>query len=172
MSSACLVFALYLNHMSHPTMFTTSHLMTKRTRNQKKFQYIIMLYGHVLVPLRVTLRLCSLLIFGNLFLFNHKSVHCSFFLLFFCFFLWFPNSLVLSPSFFLTLNIFFYFLIPSHCIFKTQDVFQSFLSLVYHAKISRSLWMLIFVRVISKRQFAIGSFKSSSVEESFKQRTR
>ena len=142
MSSACLVFALYLNHMSHLTMFPTIHLMTKRTRNQTKFRYIIVPYGHVLVPSRVTLRLFSLLIFSNLLLFIHTSVHFSLFLSFFCFFLCFPNSFVLSPSFFLTLKIFLSFLSPPHCIIITQYVFQSFLSLVYHAKISRILWML------------------------------
>ena len=48
-------FALYLNQMSHPTMFLTSHLRTMRKRNQTEFQYISVLYGHVLVTLRVPL---------------------------------------------------------------------------------------------------------------------
>ena len=167
MWSDWLVFVLFLNQMSHTMMFPMRHMMTKRTRNQTKFWYICVLYGHVLVPFR----LCSLLIFGNLFLFNHKSVHCSFFLSFFCFFLWSPISLVLSPSFFLTLNIFFYFLIPPHCIFKTQDVFQSFLSLVYHAKMSRSLLMPISDRMKLKSQFTICFFKTFFVEDTFKQIT-
>ena len=61
MSSDCLVFALYLNHMSHLKMFPTSYLMTNRTRNQKKFRYIIVPYGHIIVPLCVPLQICSLL---------------------------------------------------------------------------------------------------------------
>ena len=40
MSSYCLVFALYLNQMSHLTMFPTSYLMAMRTRNQTEFWYI------------------------------------------------------------------------------------------------------------------------------------
>ena len=53
-------FALYLNQMSHTTMFLTSHLRTIRTRNQTEFQYISVLYGHILVTLRVPLRLFRL----------------------------------------------------------------------------------------------------------------
>ena len=136
--------------MSHPTMFPTSHLMTKKKRNQTKFRYIIVPYGHILVPLRVTLRLCRLLIFRNFLLFIHTSVHFRLFLSFFCFFLQFPNSLVFSPSLFLTLNTFFSFLSPPHCIIMTKYVFQSLLSLVYHAERKRILWMLIFFRVILK----------------------
>ena len=149
MSSVCLVFSLYLNQMSHPTMFPTSNLMKKRKRNQKKCWYIIVPYGHVLVPLSVTLRLCILLVFSNLFLFIHTSVHLSFFLLLFCFFLCFPNSFVLYPMFLLTLKIFLSFLSPTHWIIMTQYIIQSLLGLVYHAKSSRSLCVLIFVRVIS-----------------------
>ena len=171
MSSACLVFDLYLNQMSHPTMFPTSHLMTKRTRNQTKFWYIIVPYGHVFVPSHVTLRIWILMILRNLLIFIHTSVHFSLFLSFFCFFLYFPNSFVFSPSFFLTLQIFLPFLSPPHCIIMTQYVFQSLLSLVYHARTRKSLWMLIVVRVISKFQFMVGFFKPSSVEVSLKQRT-
>ena len=43
-------------------------------------------------------------------------------------------------------------------IIMTEYVFQSFLRFFYHAKISRRLWMLIFVRVRSKIQFKIGFF--------------
>ena len=168
MSSACLVFTLYLNQISHLTMLSTSHLMTKRTRNQTKFRYIIVPYGHVLVTSRVTFRLWSLLIFRNLLLFIHTSIHFSLFLLFFYYFLWFPNLFVFSPRLFLTLKIFLSFLSPPHWIIMTQYVFQYLLSLVYHAKTSRSLWMLIFVRVISKSQFTIGFFKSSSLEDPLK----
>ena len=66
--------------MSHPTMFPTSHLMMKRTSNQTKFRYIIVLYGHVLVPSRVTLRLCSLLIYRIFcFLLIQESISACFF---------------------------------------------------------------------------------------------
>ena len=157
--------------MSHPTMFPTSRLMTNRTRNQTKFWYIIMPYGHVLVPSRVPLRICSLLIFRNLLLFIHTSIHFILFLSLLCFFLCFPNLFVFSPSFYLSLNIFLSLLSPPHCIIMAQYVLQSLLSLVYHAKSSRSLWMLIFFRVRLKSQFTIIFFKSSSVEDSFKQRT-
>ena len=165
MSSACLVFSLYLNQLSHPAMFPTSHLMTKKTRNQTKFWYIIVPHGHVLFPLCVTLWLCILLIFRNLLIYIHKSVHFSLFISFFCFFLWFTNSFVFSPGFFLALNILPSFLRPTHCIIMTKYVFQSLLSLVYHAESSRRLWMHIFVRVRPKSQFTIGFFKSSSVED-------
>ena len=101
----------------------------------------------------------------------HTSINFSLFLSFFCFFLRFPNLFVFSPRLFLTLMIFIYFLIPPHFIIMTQYVFQSLLSLVYHAKISRSLWMHIFVRARLKSHFTIGFFKSSSVEVSFKPRT-
>ena len=159
MSSAYLVFTLCLNQMSHPTMFPTSHLMTKRTRKQTKFRYIIMPYEQVIVSSRVPLQLCRLLIFRNLSIFIHTSIHFSLFLSFFCFFLCFPNSFVFSPSFLLALNIFLSFLSPHHFIIMMQCVFQSLLSLVYHAKSSRILWMLIFVRMISKSQFTIGFLK-------------
>ena len=152
-------------------MFPTSHLMTKRTRNQTKFRYIIVPYGHVLVPSRVLLRLLILLIFRNLLLYIHTSIHFSLFLSFFCFFLCFPNLFVFSPKFLLTLKILHSFLSPPSSIIMIQYIFQSFLSLVYHEKSSRSLWMLIFVGVRSKSQFTIFFFKSSSVEDSFKQRT-
>ena len=155
MSSACLVFVLYLNQMSHPMMFPTSHLMTKRTRNETKFRYIIILYGHVLVPSFVTLLLCHLLIYRKLLLLIHASVHSSLFLLF----LYFLNFFVFYPIFFLTLKIFFSFLSPLHCIIMTQYAFQYLLRLVYHVKISRSLWVLIFVSVISKIHFTIGFFQ-------------
>ena len=158
MSSVWLIFSLYLNHMSHPTMFTTSHLMTMRTRNQTKFRYIFGPKGHVLVPSHVKLRLWILLIFRNLLLLIHTSLHISLFLSFFWFFLCFPKLFVYSPSFFLTLKIFFYFLSSPHYIVMTQYVFQSLIILVYHTKISRSLWMLIFVRVRLKSQFTIGFF--------------
>ena len=36
-SSSFLVFALYLNQISHLSIFPTSHMMTKRTRNQTEF---------------------------------------------------------------------------------------------------------------------------------------
>ena len=144
MSSDCLVFALYLSQMSHPTMFPMSHLMTKRTRNKTKFRYIIVPYGHVLVPSRVPLRIFSLLTFRNLLLLIHLSVRLSLFLSLFCFFLWFTNLFVFSPRFFLKLNIFLSFLSLPNCIIMTQYVFQSLLRLVNHARISRSLWVLIF----------------------------
>ena len=142
MSSACLVFALYPNQMIHTKMFPSSHLMIKRKRNQTKFRYIIVPYGHVLVPSRVTLRICSLLIFRNLLLLIHASVHFSLFLSLFLLLLCFLNSFIFSPRLFLTLRIFLSFLGPLHCIIMTQYVFQSLLSLVYHAKSSRILWMI------------------------------
>ena len=159
MSSACLVFALYLNQISHPTMFPTSRMMTKRTRDQTKFRYIIVPYGHVIVTLHVKLRLCSLLIFRNLLIFIHTSVHFSLFPSFLWFFLCFPNSFVFSIILFLALEYFLSLLSPPHCIIMTQYVFQFLLSLVYHAESSRSLRVLIFVRVISKSQFTIGFFQ-------------
>ena len=55
-----LVFALHLDQMSHPKMFPTSHLRTTRTRNQTKFQYISVPYGHVLITFRVPLRIFQL----------------------------------------------------------------------------------------------------------------
>ena len=155
MSSACLVFDLYLNQMSHPTMLPTSHRMKKRTRNQTQFRYIIVPYGHVLVPLRETLRFCSLLIFRNLFLFIHTIVHFSQFLSLLCFFVCFPNQFVLFLSFFVTLKIFLSVLSPPHFIIMTKYVSKSLLSLFYRVKISRSLWMLISIRVRSKIQFKI-----------------
>ena len=100
----------------------------------------------------------QLIIFRKLLFFIHISVHFRLFISFFCFFLCFPNSLVFSPRFFLTLKIFLSFLSPPHCIIMTQYVFQSLLSLVYHARHSRSLWMLIFVMVILKSPFTIGFF--------------
>ena len=129
MSSAWLVFALYLNQISHPKMFLTSHLRTMRTSNQKKFRYIFVPYGHVLVPLHVPLRICSFLIFMNLLLLIHTSVHFSLFLSFFWFFLCFPKLFVFSLSFFLRLKIFLSFLSTPHCIIMTQYFFLSFLSL-------------------------------------------
>ena len=131
------------------------HLMTMRTRNQTKFLYIFVLYGHVLVSLRVPLRLCSLSIFRNWLLLIHTSVHFSVFLLFLCSFLYFTNSFVLYPSFFLTLKILLSFIIPFHCIIMTQYVLQYLLSLVYHEKSTTSLWMLIFLMVRLKSQFMI-----------------
>ena len=53
-------FALYQNQMSHLTMFPTSHLKMMRTRNQTKSQYISVLYGRVIVTLRVPLRILQL----------------------------------------------------------------------------------------------------------------
>ena len=41
-------------------MFPTIHLRTMRTRNQTKFRYIYVPYGHVLVDLRVPLRILPL----------------------------------------------------------------------------------------------------------------
>ena len=41
-------------------MFLTSNMRTMRTRNQKKFRYILVPYGHVIVPLRVPLRILQL----------------------------------------------------------------------------------------------------------------
>ena len=145
--------------MSHPTMFSTTHLIKKRTMSQTEFWYIIASYGHVILPLCVPLRLCRLLVFKNLLLLIHTITHFSLLFSLLCFFLWFPNSFVFSSSFLLTLNIFISFLNPSHCIIMTQYVFQSLLRLVYHAKISRIMWMLIFVRVILKRQFTIAIFQ-------------
>ena len=124
MSSPWLVFALYLNQTSHLPMFPTSHLMTTRTRNQTKFRYIIGPYGHILVPLRVPLRLCSLLIFRILLLLIHTSVHFSLFLPLFFFFLCFTNSFIFYSSFSLALNILLSFLSPPRCIIMTQYVFQ------------------------------------------------
>ena len=140
-------------------MFPTSHLMTMRTRNQTKFWYIFVPYGHVLVTSRVPLRLCSLLIFKNLLLIIHTSVHLILFISFFWFFLWSPNSFVFSPSFLLELKIFLSFLITPHCIIMTQYVFQYLLSLVYYSEIIRSLWIILIFRVILKRQFTVGFFK-------------
>ena len=137
-------------------MFTTSHKMTTRTRNQTKFRYIFVPYGNVLVPLCVTLRIYSLLIFRNLLLLIHTSVHFSLFFLFLWFFLYFPNFFVFPPIFFLTLKFFLSFLNHTNCIIMTKCIFLFLISLVYHAKSSRSMWMLIFVRVISKSQFTIG----------------
>ena len=114
------------------------------------------MYGHFLVPSRVPFRFCRFLVFGKLLLFINTIVHISLFLLFFWFFLFFPNLLVFSPSFFLMLKIFLFLLSPPYCIIMTQYVFQSFPSLVHHAKISRGLWMHIFVRVQSKSLFPIG----------------
>ena len=158
--------------MSHLTIFQTSHLVTERTENYTKFWYIIVLYGQVLVPLSVTLHICSLLIYRNFLLFIHTSVHFSLCLSFFYFFFCFPNFFVISPRLFFTLKIFLSFLSPPHCTIMTQYAFQSLLRLVFHAKGIWSLWMLILVRVISNIQFTIGFFRSSSVEDSFKQRTR
>ena len=76
----------------------------------------------------------SLLIFRNLLLLIHISVHFSLFLLFFCLFLCFCNFFLFSSSFFLTLNIFLYFLSPLHCITMTQYTYQYLLSLVYREK--------------------------------------
>ena len=112
----------------------------------------------------------SLLILRIFLILIHISIHFSLFILFFCFFLCFPNYLLSYPRLSLKLNIFLSLLIPPHCTIRTQYVFQSFLSLLYHSKISRSLWMLIFFRVRSKSQFTIGFFKSSSVEDSSKPR--
>ena len=56
----------------------------------------------------------------------------------------FNNLFVFSPSFLLELKMFLSFLSPSHCIIITLYVFRSLLSLVYHAKISRSLWIIFF----------------------------
>ena len=134
--------------MIYLTIYLTSHLMTTRTRNQTKFRYIFVPYGYVLVPSRVTLRLRNLLIFRNLLILIHTSVYFIFYILFFCFFFCFTNSFVFSPRFFLMFKIFLYLLIPPHCIIMTQYVFQSFLGLVYYVKSRRSLWMIIFVRVI------------------------
>ena len=55
-----LVFALYLNQMSHLTIFLTSRLRAMRTRNPTKFQYISVPYGHVIVLLRVPLLILQL----------------------------------------------------------------------------------------------------------------
>ena len=158
MLSDCFIFSLYLNQMSHQAMFPTSRLMMKRTRDQTNFWYILVMYGHVLVSSCIPLRLCSLFIFSKLLIFICTSVHFSLLISFFWFFLCFPNSFVFSSSFFLMLNIFPSFLSPHHCIIMMQYVFQSFLSLIYHAKSSRVLWMLIFVRVRPKSQFTIGFF--------------
>ena len=86
MSSACLIFALYLNQISHLKMFLASHLITKRTRNQTTFRYNIVPYVHILVPLRVPLRIFRLLIFRSLLLLINTSVNFSLFISFFCFF--------------------------------------------------------------------------------------
>ena len=276
MSSACLIFALYLNQMSHLTMFLTSNLMTNRTRNEtwrmgmllflrvlhcgfaacwysgsccclfiqlsisdfffrsfasfcsflirssslqasswhwrssslsrvfliasllrliKKYFMQLRIYFNVVwqvlvwflpctwmrwvirryfqqvfwwqrgrgirrnfnilscrvdiffFPLHVPLRLRRLLVFRNLLLLIRTSVHFSLFLLWFWFFLCFPNLFVFSPSFFFTFKILLSFLSHIHCIIITQYVLQSFLILVYHTKRRRSLWMLIIFRV-------------------------
>ena len=55
-----LVFALYLNHMIDPMMFPKIHMRTTRTRNQTKFKYSSVPYGHVLVALRVPFRILQL----------------------------------------------------------------------------------------------------------------
>ena len=118
-----------------------------------------MTYGHVLVPSCVPLRIFGLLIFRNLLLIIHTSVHFSLFLSFFWFFLFIPNSFVFSPILFLTLKIFPSFPSPHRCIIMTKYVFQSLLSLVYYAKVSRSLWLLIFWGLISKSQFTVDFFQ-------------
>ena len=41
-------------------MFLMSHIRTRRTRNQTKDRYNFVLYGHVLVPLHVLLRILQL----------------------------------------------------------------------------------------------------------------
>ena len=97
MSSACSVFALCLNQMSHTEMFPMRHMMTKRTSNQTRFQYIIVPYGHVLVPSHGILWIFKLLIFRNLLLFIHISIHFRLFLSFYLFLLCFPkNNFLLS----------------------------------------------------------------------------
>ena len=119
MSSDWLVFALYLNHMSHPKMFLTIHLRTMRKSNQTNFRYIFVPYGHVIVPLSVILQICILLIFRKLLLLINASVHFRLFLLLLWLLLSFPNSFVLSPSLSLTLKIFLSLLSPPHFIIMT-----------------------------------------------------
>ena len=46
-------FAFHLNHMGHLKMFPTNHLRTMKNRNQTKFKYISVPYGHDIVPLNV-----------------------------------------------------------------------------------------------------------------------
>ena len=160
-----LFFLSYLNHMIHTTMFPTIHLRKSSTRNQMKYRHNFVPYGHILVPLHVTLRLFSLLICRNVLLLIHISVHFNLFLLFFWFFLWFTNFSLLYPSFLFLLNIFLSFLSTPHFSIMMQYVFQSLFSLLYQATISRIPWMLIFVRVGLKRQFKIGFLKLSYVAE-------
>ena len=50
MSSALLVFDLYLNHMSHPTMFLTSYLRKMRTNMDDLLDDITGLVGICLLP--------------------------------------------------------------------------------------------------------------------------
>ena len=103
--------------------------------------------GKVLVPSSFPLRLCSLLIFRKLLILIRKRVHFILFILLLCFFLCFTNAFVLYVRYFLTLNILISFLSSLHCIIMTQNTFQSLLRLIQHAKISRSQWMLLLVRV-------------------------
>ena len=56
---------------------------------------------------------CRFLVFRNLLLLIHTRFHFIFFLLLFWLFLWYPDSFVFFPSFFLTLKI---FLLLPNCI--------------------------------------------------------
>ena len=169
MSIVFLVFALYLNQMSCPTIFPTSHLMTKRMRNQTRFRYILVPYGHVLVPPCVILRICGLLIFRDLFLFIHTSVNFSFFFVLLLLLVISSFGRLLSK---ILIDIEDIHLFPeSSSLYHYDAIILPILSWpCLSREISRSFWALIFVRVRSKSQFTIGFFKSSSVEDSFKQK--
>ena len=103
-------------------------------------------------------RFCRWLILKKLFILINTSVHFNLFLSLFCFFLCFPHSFVLSPSFFFAMNSCLNFLIPPRYIIMTQYVFQSFIILDYHAHHSRSLCILILVRLRLNSQCTIGFF--------------
>ena len=150
-----MVFYSHQNQMSHATMFPASHLMMIWTGIKKKIDILLW---------RMDTFLFLCVFFRTLLLLIHTSIHFRLFCSLFCLFLCFTNSFVFSPILFLTLMILLYFLNPPHWIIMTQYVLQFLLSLVYHSKISRILWILIFVKVISNSQFTIGFFKSSSVQ--------
>ena len=123
-------FVLYLNQMIPLTMFRMSRLGRWGQGIRRNFDIFLCRMDKLLFLCVFHCGFCSLFIFRNLFLLIHTNFHFRFFLLFFCFFLGFPNSFVLSPSFFFMLKIFLSFRIPPYCIIMAKCVFQSLLSLV------------------------------------------
>ena len=77
-----LVFVLYQNYMSHPMVFPMSHLRTTMTRNQTKFLYIFVLYGHVIVLFCFPLQILHLVDLQELV--AHYSYKHPFHIFFFC----------------------------------------------------------------------------------------